>query len=149
MLATALYMLQLSLQNRLSVVSMIGLRCGMSFYAGWLTVAVILNVAFLLKSFGVSEADMGIDESMFAVVILSVGCCIYMLGSYFMRNPLYAAIYIWALFGIRDLQSSYANITLTTEVLLIVNGCYIVGLTIWLILDKINNTPNEKTGLFY
>ena len=56
MLFTAVMVLDKSLKSRLSVMSLITLRCGFSIYAGWLSVATILNVGFVMKSLGFSEA---------------------------------------------------------------------------------------------
>jgi hypothetical protein len=89
-----------------------------------------------------------IDESQFGVVILIVAACVYITAGYMYRNPLYCLIYVWALFAIKD-ESNLENIDTTADVLLIVLGSYIIGLTVWLALDKINNSPNEMFGLFY
>lgn len=75
--------------------------------------------------------------------------CVYTYVSYELRNPLYSCVLEWALFAIRDEQASYSNVVATTTVLLILNGCYIVFMCVWSILDKINNSPNEMTGFFY
>lgn len=55
----------------------------------------------------------------------------------------------WALVGIMDQQATYANIKVCCQVLLVVNGCYIFGITVWLIVEKINNYPKEEKSLFY
>ena len=92
---------------------------------------------------------MGIDESFYAVAILIIAECVYIRASFSYRNPVFAAIYIWVLFAIRDFNYDKDDIQSTTGVLLAVHIPYTIGLTIWLLLDKINNSPNEKTGLFY
>jgi hypothetical protein len=45
---------------------------GFSVYSGWVTSATILNVSIMLKSFGLNETDMDIDEAMFGIVILII-----------------------------------------------------------------------------
>ena len=122
---------------------------GFSVYAGWVTSATILNTSIMFKAYGLSADEMSIDEAKFGVAILIIAECVYICAGYLYRNPLYASVFIWVLFSIRDYQTSYSEIVTTTEILLIVHGCYIIGLTVWLLLDKINNAPNEKTGLFY
>ena len=149
MLATAVYVLGVSLEHRLSVSGIIGMRVGFSLYSGWLTVATTLNIAFVLKAGGLSQAAAGIDESWWACGTLIAVLCVYVFVSFMQRNPAYACVLEWALFAIMDKQAAYANIVICCQVLLIINGCYIVGITVWLILDKINNYPKEKTGLFY
>jgi hypothetical protein len=149
MLGTAVIVMGISLEGKLNFTEIVGMRCGWTIYSGWLTVATILNTGFVLKSYGLDETEMNIDESSWAVATLLAALGVYVYVSYSLRNPLYAGIFIWVLFAIRDEQSSYQNIQTTTEVLLIIHGCYLVGLTVWLVLDKINNAPNEKYGLFY
>ena len=73
----------------------------------------------------------------------------FIVASFFLRDPLMAAVYIWALFAIRAQQTKYENIQKTTLILLIIHGCYIAGLTIWLSVDKAKNSPSEQRGLFY
>jgi hypothetical protein len=121
---------------------------GFTIYAGWLTSATILNTSGMLKAWGLNETSLNIDESHWGVVILIVAACVYIAAGYMYGNPLYCLIYIWALFAIKD-RSDDLNIETTTEVLLVVLGSYIIGLTVWLALDKINNSPNERYGLFY
>lgn len=74
----------------------------MSTYSAWLATATILNVAFLLKCYGISDESMAIDETKFTIAILCVADAVYMFASYMSRNPLFASIYIWVLFAIRD-----------------------------------------------
>jgi hypothetical protein len=135
--------------GKLTATNFVGLRMGFSVYAGWLTSATILNTSIMLKAYGLSAADMGIDEARYGVAILIIAECVYVSAGYLYSNPLYSSIYLWVLVSIRAYQTGVDNIITTTEVLLVVHGCYIVGLTVWLVLDKINNAPNEKYGLFY
>lgn len=122
---------------------LISLRIMFSIYSGWLTTATILNTVIALKGWGLNDEDMDINESMFTVAILITAECVYILASFQYKNPLYAAVFIWVLFAVREEQAAYENITTTTEVLLCVHGGWIIGLTTWLILDKLNNSPNE------
>lgn len=102
LLVTAVMIMNIADQGRLSVVGMITLRIGFSIYSGWLTAATILNSVALLKAFGVDEDTMSIDETNFGMVILCVACGIYMAAGYFYRNPAYAVVFIWVLIAIRD-----------------------------------------------
>ena len=83
------------------------------------------------------------------MVILIIAEVTYMLAGYLYRNPVICSVYIWVLAAIRDKQYALDDIQSTTGVLLVVHTCYVIGLTAWLILDKVNNAPNEKTGFFY
>jgi len=151
MLGTAVYILQVSLENRLSVTGIIAMRVGFAIYSGWLTVATTLNISFVLKAAGLSEnpTAAGIDESWWAVGTLIAVFGVYVFVTFMQRNPAYACVLEWALFAIMEKQAAYDNIVITVIVLLVLNGCYIVGITVWLGLDKCNNYPKEKTGLFY
>jgi hypothetical protein len=138
MLFTAVIVLDKSLTNKLSVTGMISLRCGFSIYTGWLCVANILNISFVMKSLGFSEAsNPDINETLWTVGTMIAAEGVYVFVSYMMRNPLYACVWIWAMSGIRDESSAYADIVTTANVLLICHGCYIVGLTTYLIVNKI------------
>ena len=100
MLATAIYVLGVSLEHRLSVSGIIGMRVGFSLYSGWLTVATTLNIAFVLKAGGLSQASAGIDESWWACGTLIAVICVYWFVSFMQRNPAYACVLEWALFAI-------------------------------------------------
>ena len=63
MLTTACLIVKKASENKLSKASLIGLRCGMTIYSGWLTVATIINITFVLKFYGLIEKDADIDES--------------------------------------------------------------------------------------
>ena len=151
MLVTAIMISGVALENRLSVSGIIGMRVGFALYSGWLTVATTLNIGFVLKAAGLNEnpTAAGIDESAWAIGTLIVVFGVYVFVSFMQRNPAYACVLEWALFAIMEKQAAYDNIVITVIVLLVLNGCYIVGITIWLGLDKCNNYPKEKTGLFY
>jgi translocator protein len=149
MVLTAAFVQKVSLEGRLTITELIGWRCGWTIYTGWLTVATTLNVGFCLKSYGLNETTMNIDESWWAVCTLIAAVCVYILISFLLKNPLYASVGIWVLFAIMDEQAAYDNVTTTCTVLLLVHGAYIITLTVYMILDKINNSPNEMYGLFY
>jgi len=80
----------------------ITLRCGFSIYTGWVTAALIINVAILLKSLGMKgdNAGLGLAEDTWCVVILWVAICIYILASFRERNPIYALIFVWVIVAI-------------------------------------------------
>ena len=135
--------------SRVNVTELIVVRIGFSIYAGWLTTATILNTVLVLISAGLTDDNLGIDESLFSCLTMIAGELIYMGASYRYKNPAYACVFIWVLIAIRDNQAAYPLVTTTTEILLAVHGCWIVFLTTWMILDKINNAPEEFKGLLY
>lgn len=108
MLGSAIYVLQVAVENRLSPWGIVGMRCGFSVYSGWLTVATTLNIGFVLKAGGLNEEDISIDEAWWAVATLIAVECVYVLVSYALNNPLYACVLEWALFAIRQEQADYS-----------------------------------------
>lgn len=78
MLASAIIILKWSLECRLSIWEIIGLRCGFSIYCGWLTAATILGFAIAAKRSGMDDASMGAGaEDNWAVAILYIGWAVY------------------------------------------------------------------------
>jgi hypothetical protein len=55
MLVTQLMMLKATLDDRLCWLEIIGLRCGMTIYTGWVTAATILNTSIALKATGLDN----------------------------------------------------------------------------------------------
>jgi len=103
MLYTAIVVLNKASKVKVSVTEMIGLRIGFSIYSGWLTAATILNVMFCLKAFGLyaDPADKE-AETKFGVAVLCFAECLYIGLSLWLRNPLYAAVWLWAMGAIRS-----------------------------------------------
>lgn len=116
------------------------LRGAFSIYIGWVTAALILNVAFMLKSWGLK----GDFEVTVSVVILWVALVIYVGYAFLERNPLWGAVYIWVLFAIRDFEHMHAPIVSTCSTLLVIHGIYIALLTVYCLWES------PKThGLFF
>jgi len=151
MLFSGIKVLIVSLENRLSITEIIGMRVGFAIYSGWVSVATTLNISFVLKAAGLNGnvTAANIDESIAAIVTLCLVFCVYVFVTYMLKEPLYCCVLEWALFAIMDEQAAYPSIVTTCVVLTILNGCYIVGITIWLGLDKCNNYPKEMKGIFY
>jgi protein-S-isoprenylcysteine O-methyltransferase Ste14 len=147
MLVTAIVVLDKSSKVKVSVTELIGLRIGFSIYAGWLTTATILNVMFVLKSFGLYADPLEKEaETKFGVAVLCFAECLFIGLSLWLRNPLYAAVWLWAMGAIRNNNKEYENIQTTCLVLLIIHGVYVLGLTAWLVLKKVKK--EESKGLF-
>ena len=83
MLFSALLILKWSLEERLSLWEIIGLRCGFTVYCGWLTAATILGFSIAVKRSGYDDTTAGLHtEEYWAVAILWVGFAIYVASSY-------------------------------------------------------------------
>ncbi|GIO56339.1 hypothetical protein BK138_21620 [Paenibacillus rhizosphaerae] len=64
-----------------------------SLYFGWLSVAVILNIAIVLKKNGWN--GFGLSELVWAVVFLLAGALIAILVSYPYRDSIYPLVFVW------------------------------------------------------
>ena len=105
---TAIMILNYASAVKLTPIALIGLRIAFSIYAGWTMAATVVSSLFLWKSCGFfdvkDEKDVYRDEekeTKFCVVILYMVECLYIGLSLWLRNPLFAAIFLWALAGIR------------------------------------------------
>ena len=98
MLATALLMSDKAHDADLTLGERIMFSGGMSVYSGWLTSAVILNMQGTLLMSGVADDW---NQPLIAVVMPWVAAAIYTGHSFFNADPVYASVFIWALFGIK------------------------------------------------
>ena len=98
-LTTALLISKEANAAELNWIETIGLKWGTSLYSGWLSVATVLNTGFLLKESGITEDW---NEAGWSIMMLWVAAAIYSAKAYLEEDPVYAAVYVWALFGIRE-----------------------------------------------
>jgi hypothetical protein len=82
-----------------------------SIYLGWITVATIANVASVANYLG--WAGFGIAEPTWAAIMMLVAVVVAGLLLFNRRNISYAAVLIWALFGIRAAQADVAIVANT------------------------------------
>lgn len=69
-----------------------------SVYLGWITVATIANVTALLVDLG--WAGMGLPEQFWAVLVIAVAIAIALAMLVMRRDPFFALVADWAIFGI-------------------------------------------------
>ena len=92
-----------STRNETNWIEWIAIRGGFSIYSGWVTAATILNVTYMIKSWGFNETDVEwLDEEIATIVIAWVAFVIYNLATYIERNPMYGAVFIWVITAIRN-----------------------------------------------
>ena len=136
---TGIVILRLADANKLNgLVEKVFLRDTFSIYAGWLTTATILNIAFMLKSWGLK----GDFEVTLSVCILAIAEVIYCIISYHERNPLFGAVFIWVLFAIKDFENMHAPIVSACNILLPIHA-------IMLVIIAISSRNPKKRGLFF
>ena len=155
-LGTNLYMMMMSTRNETNWIEWILIRGGFSIYSGWVTAATILNVTYMLKSWGLNETDVDwLDEEITTVVILWIAFAIYNLATYIERNPLYGAVFIWVITAIRNNvieKGSLDTLKTNTDWIAIIHSISIVGWTIHLLtmqFFEIEVTGFWDMGLFY
>jgi hypothetical protein len=100
MLATALMIMYHQSFVTLTIAEFIGLRCGISLYAGWLTAATILNLAHMTKSLGI-RTENGWNEVRAATIQIWIASVVYIAFGYCFRNPLYGAVFLHVLNALR------------------------------------------------
>jgi len=154
MLASAIYILWLSLQERLSIWELIGLRCGFSVYCGWLTAASILGFANGGKASGWTDEKLGTGtEEHVAIACLWVAWAVYTSSSYWQKNPLYAAVLFWPVSAIAAQQGGKGRVNIAYQCycIMTIHFCYVAVLTTWLLYNKLTHagTKKEIKGLFY
>ena len=124
MLLSALLMSKLTVDAELDLVETIGLKWGMSVYSGWLSAATILNTAVVLKNTGIAD---GWNERFWSILMLWVATAIYIGNAWLDSDPVYAAIYIWALMGIKA-QNEDSLVEAHLTIIVIIMTIYVAAL---------------------
>ena len=96
------------------------LRIPFSLYAGWLTVATIVNAAGVLavdnwNGFGVPYAPWG-------VLMLFIATTIGLLARFRWNDPVYGGVFVWAFVGIVVARFATPSVALTAATLALVFG---------------------------
>jgi hypothetical protein len=154
MLASAIWILKLCLEERLSLWELIGLRVGFTIYCGWLTAATILGFSIAGKASGMNDAKMGVGyEEGWAVAILYIGWAIYIASSWWQKNPLFAAVMFWPWAAIADQQGGKGRVVIQYHcyTIMSMHAVYVSVFLTWMIYNKVryNHTKKEIKGLFY
>jgi len=82
-----------------------------SLYLGWITVATIANFASILNHWGWN--GFGIAEPVWSAIMMAVAVVIAGLLLFNRRDLAYAAVLVWALFGIRAAHADVAVVATT------------------------------------
>jgi len=73
----------------------------MSIYSGWLTAATILTASTTLQKLGMMDPNIIYgDEQQWTVLTLWIALVIYNIAQYSEKNPIYGAVFVWALLAI-------------------------------------------------
>jgi len=147
MLVSQIYIMQISLRNKLNNWEFVGLRLGFSIYTGWVTAATILNICFFLKSIGFRDPSAWLSENDWCPVILWVALAIYWLCTYNERNPVYGVVFLWVVSAIRARHTLVPVIETQLLVILAVHALYMGAITAYCIHEK--EAGKCTHGLFY
>lgn len=103
-------------------------RLPFRIYLGWISVAVIVNIAVALYA---SNWDrFGLSETAWAIIMLSVAVLLAIIVVVKERNIVFAAVFIWAICAIGVKQLAYPAVAYTSfayALALIVALCWIVA----------------------
>jgi len=101
MLGSALYIMYQTIKNDVDWIELVGLRATFSIYAGWLTTATILNTCFVLMDFGMRDVNnIFPNEETWGIIILWIAFLIYQTAVEVFKNPLFGAVFSWAITAI-------------------------------------------------
>lgn len=92
-----------------------------SLYLGWITVATIANIASVAAYLGWN--GFGIDGSVWSAIMMLVAVVVAGMLLFNRRNLAYAAVLVWALFGIRTAHADVAlvaNTALVAAILVVI-----------------------------
>jgi len=156
MLTSNIYMMMQSISTPVNSTEFIAMRGGFSIYSGWVTAATILNATYMLKSFGVADPDLAMDEEEITCEILGVAWLIYTLVAYTERNPLYGSMLLYVVYAIRDNivnnKPQYTKIEESANWILGLHGISMVFLWSWISAEvyyDVDLNEGWNTGLFY
>ena len=144
-----------STRTKVNTCEWIIIRCGFTMYAGWVTAATILNAAWLLKSFGVADPNIPIDEETTTVIILWIALVIYNVATYRERNPLFGGVFIWVIFAIHhnivNNKSQNEKIENNSTLIANIHCISMFGFTTYLAIEYFSDYKVENWcfGLFY
>ena len=147
MLLSQFYIMRKCCEVKVNVIEFVAIRIGMTLYTGWVTAATILGVTFFLMSVGMKNPNAGFDETTWCVIVFYVALVIYVAASFYERNPLYAAVYVWVLFGIKANQTPYSDIQTNAIICVVLTILSVVSIAGYSIYEMKNVTI--KKGLFY
>lgn len=129
-LITNVYMMMVSTRMEANWVEWISLRVGMSIYAGWVTAATILNVTYMLKSWGLSAANISwLDEEITTIVIAWIAWTIYTLAAFLEKNPIYGGTFIWVITAIRSnaIKKGLSKLEINTDIITVLHSVLMAG----------------------
>jgi len=159
-LSTDLFMMMKSTRTPVNVYEWISMRGGFSIYSGWVSAATILNISYMLKSWGLVDGNIfwGLDEESLGVAVLYVAWLIYNVAAYSERNPLYGSVLIYVIYAIYDNivtnKSYYTLLETNTMIILVLQILSMSGLTAYLGYEEMVLGSNPffedwDSGLFY
>ena len=109
-----------------------------SVYLGWITVALVANVAAALVSVGWD--GFGLSAQTWTIIALVIVLTVTLVVIVARRDIAYSLVIVWALAGIAVKQNVYLNIVIVAEVAIVV---VLVSLALSFIAQKIrrNRVP--------
>ena len=154
MLFTAFWIMQSANRAKLNLIETITLRGGYSIYAGWMISATTLSTIWFFNNVGVAQPkQMPFDQGEALARILWVCQPIFMILSFYEKNPLFGSVFVWTIIGMHtkhanpDTPEYNVNVTNNTTAILIYFILFLVLSTANFIKEKRSGKLNR--GLFY
>jgi hypothetical protein len=91
------------------------MRASVSIYLGWLTVASVISVAVALEVLDFS--GWGLSVTTWAVVMLFAASAVGLFARFAWRDPVYGAVFVWALVGVAVKAGQPRSVVVTAWVL--------------------------------
>jgi hypothetical protein len=130
----------------------LAIRIPFAVYFGWVTVATVANISALLVQLRM-ENGFGVSAETWTILILVVAVVIGSITALVNSSPAYAAVLVWAFWGIlsrhlsaADWNQQYPNIIIAAQILLIVLVSITVGAFVrWIRQPRVNDIESQAT----
>ena len=113
-----------------------GGRFPFSFYLGWISVATIANISYVLKHYDVS---LGIPEVGGTIGLVIIASALAIFGRYYSNDPYYAIVFVWAIVGIAESNSNSALVTV----------CYVAAIIIFIAIVALSFVGKRHVATTY
>lgn len=91
------------------------LRVSVSLYVGWLTVASVVTTTYVLERLG--WGGWGLGDTTWAILMLIIASGIGLFARFAWRDPVYGAVFVWALVGVAVREGQPRAVVVTAALL--------------------------------
>lgn len=139
----------------MNMIEAVTIRGGFSLYAGWMISATTLSTIWFFNTVGVAQPkQVAFDQGEALARILWICQPVFMILSYYEKNPLFGFVFFWTVIGVHSKHGDESNtamynvnVTRNTTANLIYFGFFLVLSTARFLQEKRSGKLNR--GLFY